>query len=202
VAGSRWIAAAALALTLVGCAPGEAVWAPDAEVARAIYRHDGPAEIVLFTMINNRSDEGAHSGLMVNGSQRLIFDPAGSFHHPQLPERNDVFFGINDRALAFYIDYHARETFRVKMNRLAVTPEQAEMVLRLVQEAGPVGPARCNIAITQVLRQVPGFEDVPNSLFPKNTMRYFEDRPGVRTTLHTDDSPDNRGDLVSVPLLR
>lgn len=201
---SAWRRAAlALALPVLLAACGaEEVWAPDIEVTRAIYRHDGPPSITLFTMISNRSNEGAHSGLMVNGSQRVIFDPAGSFNHPQLPERNDVFFGITPIAHDFYIDYHARETYRVKSNTIQVTPEQAEAVLRLVQEAGPVAPTLCNIRITAVLRQVPGFEDIPQSLFPLNTMRYFERRPGVETALFTDDSPDNRGDLMRVPLVR
>jgi len=153
-------------------------------------------------MINNRSNEGAHTGLMVNGSQRMIFDPAGSFNHPQIPERNDAFFGITPRAHDFYIDYHARETYRVKENTLVVTPEQAEAALIALQQAGPVGPTRCNIAIVQVLRQVPGFDDVPGSIFPLNTMRYFESRPGVVTRIHRDNSPDQRGDLVKVPLVR
>ena len=193
--------AVALPVILAGCG-ADSVWAPDDEVARAIYAHDGPPTITLFTMINNRSNEGAHAGLMVSGSQRLIFDPAGSFNHPQLPERNDVFFGITEAAHAFYIDYHARETFRVKENRIVVTPEQAEIALRLMQQAGPVAPTQCNIAIVNVLREVPGFEDIPRSLFPLNTMRYFEGRGDATTVLHTDDSPDQRGDLVRVPLVR
>ena len=197
----RTALALALPVLLAACG-AEEVWAPDIEVTRAIYRHDGPPSLTLFTMISNRSNEGAHSGLMVNGSQRVIFDPAGSFHHPQLPERNDVFFGINEIAHDFYIDYHARETYRVKSNTIRVTPEQAEAALRLVQQAGPVAPTLCNIRIAEVLRQVPGFEDVPQSLFPLNTMRYFESRPGVVTALFTDDSPDNRGDLMQVPLIR
>ncbi len=196
-------AAFLLCLTLlVGACAVEEVWAPEEDVQRAIYRHDGPPSITLFTMINNRSNEGAHAGLMVNGSQRLIFDPAGSFNHPQLPERNDVFFGITPLAHDFYIDYHARETYRVKENTLPVTAEQAEQILQLVQQAGPVPPVRCNIAIVGVLRQVPGFEEMPRSWFPLATMRWFESQPGIVTRIHTDDSPDNRGDIMRVPLVR
>ncbi|WP_199533279.1 hypothetical protein [Rhodovulum sp. 12E13] len=197
-----WRAALLLCLPLaLGACAVEEVWAPEEEVQRAIYRHDGPPSITLFTMINNRSNEGAHAGLMVNGSQRLIFDPAGSFNHPQIPERNDVFFGITPAAHDFYIDYHARETFRVKENTLVVTPEQAERVIRLIQQAGPVPPTRCNIAIVEVLREA-GIGDIPRSWFPLNTMRWIESQPGVVTRLHRDDSPDNRGDLMRVPLVR
>lgn len=197
----RLAAATALPGALSACA-GDSVYAPQEEVARAIYRHDGPPAVMLFTMINNRSQEGAHSGLMVNGSQRVIFDPAGSFTHPQLPERNDVFFGITPAALDFYIDYHARITFRVRTNEILISASSAERALALVQEAGPVGPARCNIAIVNVLRALPEFADMPGSWFPINTMRYFERQPEVRTALYEDDSPDNRGDLIRAPRVR
>ena len=43
----------------------------------------------------------------------MIFDPAGTWHHPRLPERNDVHFGMSDKMIAFYVDYHARATFSV-----------------------------------------------------------------------------------------
>lgn len=186
---------------LAGCG-AEAVWAPDAEVQQAIYRADGPPTITLYTMINNRSKEGAHSGLMVSGSQRVVFDPAGSFHHPQLPERNDVFFGMTPAAKAFYIDYHARETFHVVEQTLVVTPEQAEAALVAVQKAGPVPKAACSNAIGKVLRQVPGFEDFGGGLFPAKTMRDFGRIPGVETRKYFDDSPDRRGDLITVPKVR
>jgi hypothetical protein len=191
----------AFSLLLAACG-AEEVWAPEEDVQRALYRHDGPPAITFFTMINNRSNEGAHSGLMVNASQRAIFDPAGSFHHPQLPERNDVFFGITPAAYDFYIDYHARETYRVAVAEVPVSAEQAEIALRLIREAGPVAPTLCNYSIADVLRQVPGFEDAPRTIFPLRTKRYFEGRPGVRTAVHRDASPANRGDLMKVPSVR
>lgn len=190
-----------LPLVLMGCA-AQSVWAPDSEVQQASYRHNGPPSITLFTVINNRSGSGAHSGLMVNGSQRLLFDPAGSFKHPQLPERNDVLFGMNDRAVAVYIDYHARETFHVVQQDLVVSPEQAVLIQRLVQEYGAVPPASCTTSITNILRQVPGFENFQGGLFPIKAMNGMADIPGVVTSKHFDDTPDRRGELVQVPRVR
>ena len=48
------VLALAASLTLAGCA-AESVWAPDEEVARAAYRHDGPPRLTLYTMINNNN---------------------------------------------------------------------------------------------------------------------------------------------------
>jgi len=171
-------------------------------VREAVHRTGGPPALTLITVINNRTGSGGHAGLVVNGSQRVIFDPAGSFTHPQLPERNDVLFGISDRALDYYIDFHARETFHVVQQTLVVTPEQSELALRLVQEAGPVAPAQCSLSIAGVLRQLPGFEAFRGSIFPKQAMDEFATIPGVKTERHFDDSPAGRGDLLTVPQLR
>lgn len=37
--------------------------------------------ISLYTMVNNESGAGAHSALVINASQRVIFDPTGTFKH-------------------------------------------------------------------------------------------------------------------------
>ena len=70
------------------------VVAPQADVDRVAYFHPGPRSLTLFTMKNVGSDNGAHTGLMINASQRVLWDPAGTFGHETIPERNDVHFGI------------------------------------------------------------------------------------------------------------
>lgn len=184
-------------MLLAGCAP-QGPWASDDQVAAARYRASGPPMITLFTMINNRSNEGAHSALMVSGSERVIFNPAGTFHHPRLPQRNDVHYGIDDQAVAFFIDYHARETYRVVRQDVVVTPEQAEIALQRIEAYGAVPKALCTTSIGRILRGVPGFESMPKSPFPKGTMRAFEQIPGVTTHTYYDDSPDDRSDIPTV----
>ncbi|MEO0814443.1 MAG: hypothetical protein AAFY60_16405 [Myxococcota bacterium] len=184
-----------LALLLLGGCAAEPVWAPEDAVQRALYRHAGGPSITLFTMVNNRTGEGAHAGLMVSASQRVIFDPAGTFWHPTLPERNDVHFGIKPSALDFYIDYHARETYHVVVQTLAVSPEQAERALGLVQSYGAVPKAHCTKAITTVLRQVPGFEGMRSTWFPAKARDAFSSYPNVVTRRVFDDDPDDHSDL-------
>ncbi|MGB7321210.1 MAG: hypothetical protein WBC95_07340, partial [Albidovulum sp.] len=80
--------AVCLALTLaLGACGAEPVWAPDADVARARFVSGEPPSITLYTVVRKVGGEGAHSGLMINGSQRVMFDPAGTWHHPTVPER-------------------------------------------------------------------------------------------------------------------
>jgi len=186
--------AALLALAACGAEP---VWAPDEQVAAARYVHEGPKSVTLFTVINNRNGSGAHSALLINGSQRVMFDPAGTWHLDKLPERNDVFYGINDKMVNFYIDYHARKTFRVIEQTVIVPPGVAEAVLQRALAYGAVPKSQCASSVTSILRGVPGFESIKSSMFPKAVMTSFGKLPGVtERTITGDDADDNHGVLI------
>jgi hypothetical protein len=187
----RWVLALAVPLGLVGCA-AEPVWAPDEVVSQARYVPGGPAKIQLLTMVSNRNGSGGHSALLIDGPERVLFDPAGSWRHPMAPERNDVLYGMSPQLYGFYMDYHARETYHVVVQELDVSPGQAAALIELVEAYGPVPPAQCSTAVSTVLMQVPGFEAMSRNLFPTRTMAQFAAIPGVRESrVYDDDSDDN-----------
>lgn len=180
------------ALALTGCA-AEPVWAPDDAVASAFYRAPGPTGIELITMRNVGSGNGAHSAIVITASQRVIFDPAGSFFHPSLPERNDVIFGITDPALAAYRSYHARETYYMVGQTLDLPPELAERALRYAMGYGAVPKANCTRATSNVLKQLPEIGSFRSTWFPDNLERQFARVPGVvRAEYRENDSGDLR----------
>ncbi len=185
----------AFPLLLMACT-AESVWAPDEAVQRAAYHHTAPTSITLITMINNRSQEGAHSALLINGSQRVVFDPAGSWWHRYAPERNDLHYGMTPTMMKFYVDYHARETYHVVMQTVEVSPEVAEKALRISQQYGAVPKAFCGRSTSQVLRQLPGFETVPRTFYPGRIMRGFAKVPGVTVQRIYDDDPDDNGGVL------
>jgi len=181
---------------LAGCAT-ESVWAPDDAVARAAYRHDGPPRLTVYTMINNNSGGGAHTSLMINGSQRVIFDPAGSFKHDTIPERNDVLFGITPPVEDVYTRYHARKTYHVQIQRLDVSPELAERAIQLVKANGPVPSAQCSLATSRILGELfPG--RIRTSWYPRKTAEDFGNIPGVtEEKLYEYDGDDNSNVLAA-----
>lgn len=179
----KFICLAAL-LALAACA--EPRWADDADVARATYVSNEPPSVTLFTVVRKRDGSGGHSGLMVNGSQRILFDPAGTFKHPTLPERNDVIYGMSDPMVDFYIDYHARETYDVVEQTVPVSAAVAQMVAQRAQNWGAVPKAQCARSITGVLEGVPGFENVGRTWYPRYLMEEFAEVPGVTTRRITD----------------
>ncbi len=201
--GARaFIAIAALLIISACTGPAEPKWASDADVARARYVHDGPPMLTLYTVIGNGTGFGAHASLMINADKRLIFDPAGTWHHPQLPERNDVHFGMSDPVVDFYVDYHTRVTFHTVIQTLEVTPEVAAAAKAQALAHGAVPKAQCAISIGNILRNVPGFEDAPSQYFPKRLMAYFGAKPRVETRIFRDfDSDDNSGVIQAPPAI-
>lgn len=181
---------------LSACA-ATSVYAPQGAVDAARYVAAPPTSITLYTVINNRSGAGAHSGLLINASQQVMFDPAGTFQHPRVPERNDVHYGMTPRIVNFYIDYHARETFRVIEQTVVVSPGVAELVKQRAEAHGAVPKAQCSNSISAILNGVPGFESLGSTWYPKKLSDAFGKLPGVKSRTITDDSADkNHGVLL------
>jgi hypothetical protein len=183
-------------LGLAACG-AEPKWAPQDQVDAARFVAGPPASITLYTVVNKRTGSGAHSSILVNASERVIFDPAGTWYHPRLPERNDVHFGMTDKAIAFYLDYHTRITYDTIEQTIYVSPEVAELVLQRVKAYGAVPKAMCTRANSSILRGVPGFESMPQTFYPKVLSTAFGKLPGVTTRVVTDDdADDNHGVLL------
>lgn len=184
---------ALLVVALLAACTKPAVWAPDEDIIAARYRHDGPAEIRLFNVISNESGRGEHAALLINASERVLFDPAGTWQHPQAPERHDVHHGMTDRMVWVYTYYHARRTHHVRIQTLEVPPEIAERIAQLARQNGPVPDAYCARSIAEILRQVPGFESIPVSFYPNVLSDAFAQLPGVREErIYSDAEPTER----------
>ena len=179
-----------LPLALSACSATE-VWAPDDVVSRAIYRDPSAAYLTLYTMKNVGSDNGAHSALLINASQRVIFDPAGSFEQNRMPERNDVLFGASPLLEEFYVSYHARVTYYVIGQTAQVAPDVAEQALKLALANGPVPQAHCARSTSRLLRQLPGFADFRQTWDPNRISEDFAQLPNVTSRrFHESDEDD------------
>lgn len=182
----------------MGCGgPAEPVWAPDVAVAQARYVAQGPAMVTLITVQSTDTGSGAHTGLMISGSERVVFDPAGSFRLSTAPERNDLHYGITPRVLDVYLDYHARETYGVLLQDLTVTRAEADALIAQAAAYGAVPKAQCALSISRILRTQPRFESVNATYFPNAVASAFAALPGVEARVVTDDdADDNHGVLI------
>lgn len=170
----------------------QSVWAPSSAVEAVAFSGAGPKSLTLYTMKNVESGNGAHTGLLVDASQRVMFDPAGSFGHETIPERNDVLFGFNPRVEDFYVSYHARSTFYVIGQKVPVSDEVAEVALGLVMSNGAVSKAMCTRATSSLLGRLPGFESITTTFFPNNLAEDFGRLPGVVTREYRENDADDK----------
>lgn len=191
----RVFIAAALPAALAACG-ADNVW-DDAEAVKAArFVSDEPPSITLFTVIGIPRGEGGHSSLMINGSQRVIYDPAGTWNHPSIPERHDVLYGITDNFKNFYIDYHARETYWVAEERVPVSREVADLAIRRAEANGAASKAFCAVETSAVLRGLPGFENAPSGFSPLKLRNWFMTLPGVTSKRHMDGDPANNHNVL------
>lgn len=164
---------------LAACAAVPRADPPPEVVARAMHANGGDTEVTLLTVVHNRTGSGDHSALLIAGSHRVIYDPAGTFAIPEAPRRGDVVYGISPEVEAVYLGYHARETHHVVAHRLALTPAQAEAAIAAAQAQRVAGPGFCAIRTGAVLRSIPGLEGLSGSPWPRRLADSFAARPGV-----------------------
>ncbi|TNF58434.1 MAG: hypothetical protein EP307_12240 [Rhodobacteraceae bacterium] len=175
----------AVIAVLAGCTNSpQSPNADDATIAAVSYKNQGPTTLTLYTVLNNRTNAGAHTSLLIGASERVLFDPAGSFKAKGIPERNDVLFGFSPEVERIYAGAHARETYRVVIQTLEVSPQQAEQAYRLALQAGPVAGGFCASATAGILRQIPGFETIRGTFYPDRLMTDFGKIPGVQTRIY------------------
>ena len=175
-----------LGLFTAGCASNSGV-APAEEISAARFSNPEPASVSLITMVNARSDFGEHSALLINGSQQVIYDPAGTFRHSQLPRRNDVVYGITPRYASYYNSYHARFGYYVKVQKLEISREEADEMIAAAQARGHVGKLLCATAISDVLSDFPQFADIRPTIFPGAIMKRVAKIEAVDTLIIRED---------------
>jgi hypothetical protein len=194
----RGLCALIVSAGLSGCAAmfeDKTPQASDADMAALSHVSSEPPSLTLVTSISNRDNSGAHSALIINGPERAVFNPAGTWRHPLAPEQGDFHRNFSPGMEQWFFDYHARETFRIRAQTVEVPMEVAAQALEAARNWGSVPPAQCTRAITLILNDLPGFEDFGVTWWPLRASDTFAELPAVTTVLYTDDSPDDWSDL-------
>jgi len=178
-------------LSVAACARNPEIATP-ADIERFAFRDPGEPALTLYTIVSNETGSGAHTALMVTGSQQVIFDPAGSFHHAEVLRSGDVLYGITPAFVKGYESMHARATHHVVAQRVPVSAAVAERALALVTANGAVASAHCAISTSAILRQLPGFEGVQQTYYPTRLKESFASVTGVQGRVYYEDyTPPN-----------
>jgi len=169
-------------LFAAGCASNSGT-APAEEISAAQFSNPEPASVSVITMVNSNSEFGEHSALLINGSQQVIYDPAGTFRHSQLPRRDDMVYGISPRFASYYNSYHARFGYYVKVQKLALTLEEADAMIAAAQARGHVAKLFCATATSDVLNDFPQFANIRSTFFPGAIMKRVASIAGIETEI-------------------
>jgi hypothetical protein len=169
--------AALATLLLAGCEVYQAASPEDIERAR--YVSDEPPSVTLISMVSNSTGRSAHSALLINGSERVLYDPAGTFQHPDLPRRGDIHYGITPRYLDYYERYHARFSHFVHTQTVQVSRATADQVLANAQAEGKTLKMLCAGSVTGALHPVEPFTHVRWTLSPEGVREDFAQIAGV-----------------------
>jgi outer membrane lipoprotein-sorting protein len=171
------------AIFLTACAYGtKDQFASNAQMEQYTYASKEAPSLTLITMINNRTGAGGHTSILINGSQTVMYDPAGRWRHSQAPERHDVVYGMTPPLLKIYKSFHARASHHVVSQKIFVSPEVAERAIAASIQQGRAKDATCAINSVAILHQLPGFENLKSSYFPAKLMKRFGEIEGVVTT--------------------
>lgn len=161
-------------------------------IERAAYASSEAPYVALLTMVDRDSGQGAHSALLVNGSERVLYDPAGTFKTEVTVENGDVIYGITPRVLEAYEFFHARETTSFLEQKIPVSRAMADAVIARMEAQGPSPKFLCAINTAEILRDFAPFASIPRSYHPTRLMSAFEDLPGVeRREVFDDDVGQN-----------
>ena len=182
------------ALVLMACEGSErnAPIASSMQIEAAAYVSSMPSSITLMTMVKEDSDFGEHSGLLINASQQVLYDPAGTFRHSTSPNARDVNYGMHPGMVEYYKSYHARLGYYVVVQEIQVTPEIAELIFQRSIVQGETAKLRCAISVSSVLNGLELFEGISTTYYPGKIRKQFATLPGVVTTyVYEDDDGQN-----------
>lgn len=178
----RYAAVLFAALVLTACAYGtEDRFSSKSHVEKFTYSSSEPPSLTLLTMVSNKTGTGGHSSLLINGSQTVMYDPAGRWSHSQVPERHDMLYGVSPGVMKLYKSFHARKTHHVVSQKIYVSPEVAERAIAAAEAQGRALDATCAINTIAILNQLPGFQSVKSTYFPAKLMKRFGELDGVIT---------------------
>ncbi len=168
---------------LAACAsPTASTSGSPAEIANAAYVSPNPPSITLLTMVNTATGTGEHSAILINGSQQVIYDPAGTFRHSTAPRADDVNYGMHPGLVRVYKSFHARFGYHVVSQEMQVSREFADRVLARAIEVGTTPKLFCANSTSQVLNTFPEFAAIPTTFYPGKLMNRFSELAGVVTT--------------------
>lgn len=170
-------------LALASCTKPDYPRASQAQVNQNFFYAGPPFSISLENMVNERNDVSEHTGVLINGSQRVLYDPAGDYYYRGRPRKDDIHYGMTDAWVKTYESFHARLGYYVLKQTKLVSREVADLAIQKAQEEGETYHMLCAMSASTVLQQLPGFQSIHKTISPDALMKEFGKLPDVQTEI-------------------
>jgi hypothetical protein len=176
----RVILALAALAGLAGCTDPTSA-SPEA-ISQARYVSGEPPSLTIISMKNVSSGSSEHTGMIINGTQQVLYDPAGNFRYAAAPRAGDGHYGMTPTAIKAYESFHARSDYFLKIQTVPITLETADELIARAQQQGVTRQMFCSVSAGEVISDVAPFQNAPVSMFPTAIEKYFDTVPGVVTS--------------------
>ncbi len=135
---------------------------------------NAPPSTTLVLAEHKGGSGAVHAALIVTGSERLIYDPSGSFTHPDTRRYGDVVYGASDEIVELFALHNADRNHDAVMRTIALESDEAEILLNSARTHGGAMPGFCAKSVASVLRSVPRFASMRDTFWPSNVQQDFE----------------------------
>jgi hypothetical protein len=183
-------AAFCCALLLAGC--GGLDPSADADLlqelrAETSYFPDNAPPSATLLLSEHKGGSGAvHAALVITGSERVIYDPSGSFTHPDTRRLGDVVYGASDPVVEMFALHNADKDHDAMMRRIPLSAEEAEQMLARARSRGGAMPGYCAKSVADVMRAAPRFAAMRDTFWPSNVLEDFVQFGPVETRVVSD----------------
>ena len=173
---------AGLAALLAGCS-GAFFGPPGPHGAR--YAHDASSRLRIAIFEIDAMDFPMHSGLIIYApDDRVLYDPAGFWRHPDATRRADVTRGLNPELEVSYLTRSSMllsaDHWRLHLWEVDVADEVANLAVELVLARPPYAFGACGYGVSSLLADLPGFEGLPDTFSRDRIMEYLSARDDIR----------------------
>lgn len=170
------------ALTLAGCA-GRVYGV--AEDPGTPYRVPGASRLRIAVFELQQPSLAFHTGLIIHAPEgRVIYDPAGFWHHPDAPRINDVSYGMTPELEELYLTRRSpglrSGNWVVHLFESEVPPAVASRAVAIAEARKPLFFGACAWGLTTLLAQLPGFQDMRTALLPLGALEQLQERNDLR----------------------
>ena len=115
------------------------------------------------------------------------------------PEREDLHYGMNDAAVASYLQFQSFGVFNVIVQTVVVPQSVADQAIAEAIALGSAPKADCSHSISIIFSKLPGFEALPSTFFPNALSRGMAKMPGVSTQEFPEVVAGQRISLAAAP---